>query len=126
MNKLLIIFSSVVLLASCSKFLDRQPLTQISPDNAFSAESELKLYIQSFYGMFPTSDAGYPNGIYNETFDNIVQTAMNDQIAGTREVLVFVGFWSCGFFCFFFFFFFFFFFLFLFFFCFLSSPLTWA
>lgn len=96
MKKLLIIFSSAVLLASCTKFLDRQPLTQISPDNAFSAESELKLYIQSFYGMFPTSDAGYPNGIYNETFDNIVQTAENDQIAGTRVVPVTDGNWAWG------------------------------
>jgi len=97
MKKVLIIFFLVPLaLASCTKFLDREPLTQISPDNAFSSESELKLYVQSFYGMFPTADAGYPNGIYNETFDNIILNSLNDQLAGTRVVPVTDGNWAWG------------------------------
>ena len=97
MKQLLLIFFLLPLaLASCTKFLDRQPLTQISPDNAFSSEGELKLYIQSFYGMFPTADAGYPNGIYNETFDNIILNSLNDQLAGTRVVPVTDGNWSWG------------------------------
>lgn len=96
MKKLLIIFFSVSLLASCSKFLDRQPLTQISPDNAFSSESELKLYIQSFYGMFPSADGGFPNGIYNENIDNIITTSLSNQLTGDRVVPVTDGNWSWG------------------------------
>lgn len=96
MQKLFIIFFSVFLLASCSKFLDRQPLTQISPDNAFSSESELKLYIQSFYGMFPSADGGFPYGIYNENIDNIVLTSLSNQLTGDRVVPVTDGNWSWG------------------------------
>jgi len=95
-KKLFIIFLSVATMASCSKFLDREPLTQISPDNAFSSESELKLYMQSFYGMFPTADAAFPNGIYNELFDNIITTALSSQLTGDRVVPVTDGNWSWG------------------------------
>ncbi|HVU58866.1 MAG TPA: RagB/SusD family nutrient uptake outer membrane protein [Puia sp.] len=96
MKKLFIIFSASILLASCSKFLDREPLTQISPDNAFSSESELKLYIQSFYGMFPSADGGFPWGIYNETIDNIVLTSLTPQLTGDRVAPVTDGNWSWG------------------------------
>jgi hypothetical protein len=95
-KKLFIIFLSVVTLASCSKFLDREPLTQISPDNAFSSESELKLYMQSFYGMFPSADGGFPNGIYNELIDNIITTALSSQLTGDRVIPVTDGNWSWG------------------------------
>jgi hypothetical protein len=95
MKKVFIIFSSLlILLASCSKFLDRQPLTQISPDNAFSSESELKLYIQSFYGIFPVADGNFPYGIYNETFDNIIIASLSSQLTGDRTVPVTDGNWS--------------------------------
>ncbi|HEY4208275.1 MAG TPA: RagB/SusD family nutrient uptake outer membrane protein [Puia sp.] len=96
MKKLLIIISASILLASCSKFLDREPLTQISPDNAFSSESELKLYTQSFYGMFPSADGGFPNGIYNETIDNIITTSLSPQLTGDRVAPVTDGNWSWG------------------------------
>jgi hypothetical protein len=85
----LIIFFFPLLFLSCSKdFLDREPVSQISPDNAFSSESELQLYVHSFYGMFPIADGGFPYGIYNESFDNIVLTSLSNQLTGNRVVPV--------------------------------------
>src|ERR1700755_1944711 len=85
---LVILFSAGLLFSSCSKFLDREPISQISPDNAFSSESELQLYVHSFYGMFPIADGGFPYGIYNESFDNIVLTSLSNQLTGQRVVPV--------------------------------------
>src|ERR1700754_3225818 len=87
-KSLFILFAFCLLLGSCSKFLDREPLSQISPDNAFSSESEMQLYIHSLYGLFPTADGGYPYGIYNETYDNIILTGLSNQLTGNRVVPV--------------------------------------
>jgi hypothetical protein len=94
MKKLLIFFAPCVLLLSCTKFLDRQPVSQISPDNAFSSESELQLYQHSFYGMFPTADGQFPYGIYNESIDNIVLGSLPSQLTGQRVVPVTDANWS--------------------------------
>jgi len=97
MKKLFILLAvSFMMLVSCKKFLDREPLTQISPDNAFSSESELQLYMRSFYSMFPAGDGSFPNGIYNETMDNIILNSLMPQLTGSRVVPVTDGNWSWG------------------------------
>ena len=93
-KSLFILFAFCLLLGSCSKFLDREPLSQISPDNAFSSESEMQLYIHSLYGLFPTADGTFPYGIYNESFDNIVLTSLSNQLTGNRVVPVTDGNWG--------------------------------
>jgi hypothetical protein len=89
---------AVLILAGCKKdFLDRQPLSQISPDNGFNTEAELKLYVRSFYdNMLPNAD-NYDRGfssLYNEDIDNIVKTSMGDQLTGSRVVPVSGGGWN--------------------------------
>lgn len=89
---------AVLILASCKKdFLDRQPLSQISPDNGFNTEAELKLYVRSFYeNMLPNADnedRGF-SSLYNEDIDNIVKTSMGDKLTGSRVVPVSGGGWS--------------------------------
>ncbi|WP_447642141.1 MULTISPECIES: RagB/SusD family nutrient uptake outer membrane protein [Chitinophagaceae] len=85
------------LAAGCSKFLDRQPLSNISPSNAFSSENELQLYVNSFY------DANLPNAdndnngfysLYAEDVDNIVKNSLSDQLTGKRTVPVTGNGWS--------------------------------
>ena len=93
-KSLFILFAFCLLLGSCSKFLDREPLSQISPDNAFSSESEMQLYIHSMYGLFPIADGIFPYGIYNESFDNIVLTSLSNQLTGNRVVPVTDGNWG--------------------------------
>ncbi|PUZ24749.1 RagB/SusD family nutrient uptake outer membrane protein [Chitinophaga parva] len=79
----------VLLLCSCSKFLDRQPLSAISPANGFNTENELQLYVHSFYDpMFPNADNdnnGFTS-LYNEDIDNMVKNSVADNVYGTRTV----------------------------------------
>jgi hypothetical protein len=67
---LFLIFSVFIgLLSSCIKdFLNREPLSQLSPNNRFSSASELELYTNSFYNdILPAGTS-----LYNQAIDNIV------------------------------------------------------
>lgn len=94
---IILAISSLVLFSGCSKFLDRQPLSQISPANGFNTESELKLYVSSFYdNMLPLAD-GEANGftsLYTESSDNVVTNSLSPQLTGNRTVPVSGGGWD--------------------------------
>src|SRR4051812_40039465 len=99
MIKRLFFILSVIATTACNKdFLDRQPLSQISPDNAFNTESELRLYVRSFYDrMLPNSDnddRGF--SLYNEGTDNIVKNSLGTELTGQRTIPVSGGGWSWG------------------------------
>lgn len=90
-----------VVLHSCSKFLDREPLSQIAPDKAFNSENELDLYANSFYdGILPgpsgndqaTSLPFY--GLTGENSDNIVLNGLPGELTGNRIIPVSGGGWS--------------------------------
>ncbi|WP_160712771.1 RagB/SusD family nutrient uptake outer membrane protein [Chitinophaga solisilvae] len=80
---LLLIFSS------CSKFMDREPLAKINPDNFFKTEKDLKLYTNSFYTMIPDAE-----GVYNEDMDNVVKSSVSEFLTGRRQVPVTGGGWT--------------------------------
>ncbi|GAA4301608.1 RagB/SusD family nutrient uptake outer membrane protein [Compostibacter hankyongensis] len=78
------------LLASCSKnFLDREPLSQLSPGSSFNSENQLKLYTNSFYDLLPAA-----GDIYNERWDNIVVNTLSSEMTGDRIVPVTDAGWS--------------------------------
>jgi starch-binding outer membrane protein, SusD/RagB family len=98
-NKFLLFIISVIFIVSgCKKdFLDRQPLSQISPDAGFNTETELKLYVRSFYDrMLPNSDNNNKGveSLYNEDYDNIIKNSLSDQLTGNRVVPVSGGGWD--------------------------------
>ncbi len=89
----------MLVLAGCKKdFLDRQPLSQISPTTAFRSETELSLYVRSFYDrMLPNADnddRGF--SLYNEGIDNVIKTSLPVELTGNRTVPVSGGGWSWG------------------------------
>lgn len=89
-NTLWIRFIFVFLIAGCSKdFLERTPLSQISPATAFKTENELQLYVNSFYNSLPSGAE-----IYSEDADNIVKTALSPELTGNRTVPVSGGEWN--------------------------------
>lgn len=98
MNKILFLTATgLFLLSGCSKFLDRQPLSQISPDNGFNSESELQLYTRSFYDkMLPNADnqGNAFTSLYGETSNNIVITGLSPELTGNRSVPVSGGGWD--------------------------------
>lgn len=86
-------------MAACKKdFLDRDPLSQIAPSTAFRSESELSLYVRSFYDrMLPNADnddKGF--SLYNEGIDNVVKTSLPVELTGNRTVPVNGGGWNWG------------------------------
>ena len=88
-----LIFSVLIGLSSCNKdFLDREPLSQLSPNNSFSSASELELYTNSFYNdLIPSG----PN-LYSQSIDNIVTNSVSSTITGDRTVPVSGGGWGWG------------------------------
>lgn len=89
----------MLVLAGCKKdFLDRQPLSQISPTTAFRSETELSLYVRSFYDrMLPNADnddRGF--SLYNEGIDNVIKTSLPVELTGNRTIPVSGGGWSWG------------------------------
>lgn len=89
----------ILVLAGCKKdFLDRQPLSQISPTTAFRSETELNLYVRSFYDrMLPNADnddRGF--SLYNEGIDNVIKNSLPVELTGNRTVPVSGGGWSWG------------------------------
>ncbi|WP_341839120.1 RagB/SusD family nutrient uptake outer membrane protein [Chitinophaga caseinilytica] len=91
MKKQLSIFAIAAagLFSSCSKFLDRQPLSQVAPDQYFNNDNEQKFYLNSFYSAFPSAE-----GVYNEDIDNVVKQSLSDQVTGRRTVPLTGGNWT--------------------------------
>lgn len=83
--------AAALLGSSCSKYLDREPLSEISPSNFFRTEKDLQLYTNSFYSVIPSAE-----GIYNEDIDNIVKTTLPDIVTGKRVVPTSGGGWDWG------------------------------
>ena len=76
---------------SCSdNFLDKQPLSEITAETFFNTASDLELYTNGFYRMWPSTS------IYNgeSITDNIIQTELSDEMRGTRLVPTSGGGWN--------------------------------
>ena len=94
-TKILFLISCIVigLLSSCNKdFLDREPLSQLSPNNSFNSASELQLYTNSFYNDI------IPSGVnlYSQSIDNVITNTVSSTITGNRTVPVSGGGWNWG------------------------------
>jgi len=76
-------------MGACKKFMDRDPLAKISPDNYFKTEKDLQLYVNSMYSMVPDAE-----GVYNEDMDNVVKSSTSEFLTGRRQVPVTGGGWT--------------------------------
>ncbi|MCX2839064.1 RagB/SusD family nutrient uptake outer membrane protein [Salinimicrobium sp. MT39] len=93
MNYKNILFLAVLCctLFSCSEeFLDKEPLSEVTPENFFVTASDLELYTNGFYRMLPHTS------IYNgdSRTDNIIQNELSDEMRGTRLVPTSGGGWD--------------------------------
>lgn len=70
---------AIILLASCKKFLDREPLDKLTPEQAFASEGTLQLYINSFHvNMLPDGPAIYKGDVMADiTVPNTVSNYIN-------------------------------------------------
>ncbi|MBO9593122.1 MAG: RagB/SusD family nutrient uptake outer membrane protein [Niabella sp.] len=91
----LFIFMSGFLVQCKKGFLDRMPLSEITPEIFFNTEKDLELYTNSFYSH-ATIPTVIPNaeGVYNEDDDNVIKNSLNDFLTGKRVVPVSGGSWN--------------------------------
>lgn len=57
-NKLLLIIIASLFISGCENYLDRPPLSEITPDKYLWNESQLASYAVGLYDMFPTHSSG--------------------------------------------------------------------
>ena len=53
-------------LLSCKKYLQKDPIDKLTPDQAFSSEANLQLYINGFYGMLPNGNRIYQSELTSD------------------------------------------------------------
>ncbi|MES3016812.1 MAG: RagB/SusD family nutrient uptake outer membrane protein [Bacteroidota bacterium] len=56
----------IITLASCEKYLEKDPLDKLTSDQAFSNESNLQLYVNGFYTMLPNANQIYQSELMSD------------------------------------------------------------
>lgn len=99
MKKIILFIGLVSLLISCSDYLDREPLDQISTDQYWKTANDLQNYTLQYYANFPTFrniSSGYTGNIgwdaYRGSDHQIIQTPAT-QMNGTRTIVQSGGSW---------------------------------
>lgn len=62
----LVCLSLLSALCSCKKYFDKEPIDKLTPDQAFSSEANLKLYINGFYLMLPNANNIYQSELTSD------------------------------------------------------------
>ncbi|MDR1004375.1 MAG: RagB/SusD family nutrient uptake outer membrane protein [Prevotellaceae bacterium] len=82
---------------SCDDFLDREPLSAISPETYFANVSQLQAYVDNYYADVLPSNSGNSYGIFSSdqgTDNQIAATAPSRHVAGEWKVPNSSGNWS--------------------------------
>ena len=75
-------------LSSCEDWLDKYPLSKMSPETFFSNENELQAFSNKFYTAFPS------DGLYNEYWDNLIHSDLPQEMRGGRTIPASGGGWT--------------------------------
>lgn len=62
----LILFTGLLAMSSCKKYFEKDPLDKLTPEQAFSTEVNLKLYINGFYLMLPNANNIYQSELTSD------------------------------------------------------------
>src|SRR5690606_15066508 len=84
---------TILSVMSCNDdFMERYPLSQLSPENSFTSETELQAYTNGFYSVFPAAlDVFYHNPLQA---DDDARTTVPDELRGSRTVPTTGGGWN--------------------------------
>ena len=69
-------------LSSCEDWLDKYPLSKMSPETFFSNENELQAFSNKFYTSFPS------DRLYNEYWDNLIHSDLPQEMRGGRTIQI--------------------------------------
>lgn len=89
-NLLYILVGGGLLLCGCKreKFLNRTPISDISPDNFFNTETDLQLYCNSYYNNLQLSYANYPNW---SLVESLVKADDNSDDKANQSIFTFLA-----------------------------------
>lgn len=85
-TKISMLIAATVMLVSCD--IDKQPLSQLSPDNFFSNETELQAFSNQFYTIFPSTS------VYEEESDMLIKDGLTNEMESARPVPSSGGGWA--------------------------------
>lgn len=89
----ILVVASLIIFASCSEeFLNKEPLSELSPSAFFNKGADLELFTNSFYPMLPHTETY--NG--DNATDNLIHSGPTSLQAGNRTVPASGGSWSWG------------------------------
>lgn len=93
-TKIYFIILFAILITACNKaFLNQVPLDAISSNEYWKTETDLQLYVNQFYPSFPGNTRDEAN-LIDCNSDNIITTAFDATLAGTRVVPASGGGWN--------------------------------
>lgn len=78
---MIILATSIMLLAGCDDMLDRIPKDKLSPETYFKTAQECELFTNEFYLIFPGA-----TDIFYENADVIIPSVLSDAVQNTRTV----------------------------------------
>ena len=82
------IYIILAALAGFTSCLDKEPLSQMSPETFFSNENELQAFSNPFYTIFPSTT------LYSENVDNVIRLELSEEVRGARIVPASGGRWT--------------------------------
>ena len=88
-------FIIVLILCSCNDFLDREPISSVTPEVYLTTEAELATYSAPKYGHFPSHSGGLGTFAIDNNSDNQSSTAENNNfIPGEIRVPAYSSAWD--------------------------------
>ncbi len=90
---ILLLFVIVIQSACSEKFLDKSPLDAISGAAYWKTPTDLEMYVNQFYTVFPNETRNDDN-LLDGNSDNLILVGFNPILAGTRVVPASVGSWT--------------------------------
>lgn len=85
-KNILMLIASCLCAIACN--LDKEPLSQLSPDSFFSSASELESFSNNFYLDLPGTS------VYGEESDMLIKDGLTDEMRGGRTIPASGGGWS--------------------------------
>src|SRR5204863_1399411 len=90
MIRYILMLAGLIMVFSCKKNLEKYPLDSLTPAQAFSDESSLQLYVNSFYQMVPSAQAVYGEAAAIQDYylhgnildDNTIWDQKNNYLSG--------------------------------------------
>lgn len=92
MKKIILIVTSLIILAGCKESFDLYPPDKLAPVNSFETEKNLQLYANSFYNILPTGNEIVRG---DQTSDYLAASTIDTYISGSYTAEQ-AGGWSWG------------------------------